>query len=35
MVHVTDYHEAARRSLDEVRDTIVFNLQSARALNVI
>ena len=35
MVHVTDYHEAARRSLEEVRDTIVFNLQSARALNVI
>jgi len=35
MVQVTDYNEAARRSLDEVRDEIVFNLQSARALNVI
>ena len=35
MVQVTDYHEAARRSVDEVRDDIVFNLQSARALNVI
>jgi peptidyl-prolyl cis-trans isomerase D len=35
MVQVTAYHEAARRSLDEVRDDIVFNLQSARALNII
>jgi peptidyl-prolyl cis-trans isomerase D len=35
MVRVTDYHEAARRPLEEVRDDIVFSLQSTRALNII
>ena len=35
LVRVTDYHEAARRPLEEVRDDIVFNLQSSRALNII
>jgi peptidyl-prolyl cis-trans isomerase D len=35
MVQVTQYNEAARRPLAEVRDEIVFQLQSARALNII
>lgn len=32
---VTDYHPEARKSLDEVRDEIRFNLQSERAVNMI
>ena len=35
LVRVTDYHEAARRPLEELRDDIVFNLQSLRAINII
>jgi peptidyl-prolyl cis-trans isomerase D len=35
MAQVTQYNEAARRPLAEVRDEIVFQLQSARALNII
>jgi len=32
VVKVTEYHEEARRSLDDVRDEIVFTMQSERAL---
>jgi len=35
MVRVTDYHEEARRPLDEVKDDIVFAMQSERALNIV
>lgn len=35
MIHVTDHHPEARRALEEVRDDIVFALQSDRALNMI
>lgn len=35
VVQVTEYHPEARRSLDEVRDEIVFGEQSERALNII
>ena len=35
MVKVTDYHPEARRPLEEVRDDIVFAMQSERALNII
>ena len=35
MVYVTEYHPEARRGLDEVRDDIIFALQSDRALNMI
>jgi peptidyl-prolyl cis-trans isomerase D len=35
MVQVTQFNEAARRPIDDVRDDIVFQLQSARALNII
>ncbi len=35
MVKVTAYYEEARRPLEEVRDTIVFAMQSERALNII
>ena len=35
IVKVTDYHEEARRPLEEVREDIVFALQSDRALNMI
>ncbi|MDH3439128.1 MAG: peptidyl-prolyl cis-trans isomerase [Gammaproteobacteria bacterium] len=35
MVRVTDYHEEARRPLEEVKDDIVFALQSERAVNII
>jgi peptidyl-prolyl cis-trans isomerase D len=35
MVRVTDYHEEARRPLEEVKQDIVFAMQSERALNII
>ncbi|MGI9261207.1 MAG: peptidyl-prolyl cis-trans isomerase [Woeseiaceae bacterium] len=35
MVKVTDYHEEARRPLAEVRNDIVFAMQSERAVNII
>lgn len=35
VVQVTEYQPEARRSLDEVRDEIVFGEQSERALNII
>jgi peptidyl-prolyl cis-trans isomerase D len=35
MVQVTAYNEAARRPVEDVRDEIVFQLQSARALNIV
>lgn len=35
MIKVSEYHEAARQSLDEVRDQIVFSLQSSRAVNIV
>ena len=35
ILQVVDYHPEARRSLDEVRDEIVFGEQSQRALNII
>jgi len=35
MIHVTAHHPEARRPLDEVRDDIIFALQSDRALNMI
>jgi peptidyl-prolyl cis-trans isomerase D len=35
MVQVTAYNEAARRPVEDVREEIIFQLQSARALNVI
>ncbi len=35
MVKVTAYNEEARRPLEEVKDTIVFAMQSERALNII
>lgn len=35
MVKVTDYHEEARRPVEEVKDDIVFALQSDRAINII
>jgi len=35
MVRVTDYHEEARRPVEEVKDDIVFALQSDRAINII
>ncbi|MDG2375998.1 MAG: peptidyl-prolyl cis-trans isomerase [Woeseiaceae bacterium] len=35
MIQVTDYHEEARRPVEEVKDDIVFALQSDRAINII
>lgn len=35
VIQVTEYHPEARKSLDEVRDEIRFNLQSERALELI
>ena len=35
LVQVTEYNEEQRRPLDEVRDDIVFALQSERAVNII
>ncbi len=35
MLRVVAYNEAARRPLEEVRDSIVFSLQSQRAVNII
>lgn len=35
MLRVVEHHEAARRSVDDVRDDIVFGLQSERAVNII
>jgi len=35
MVQITDYHEESRLPLEDVRDDIVFSLQSERALNMI
>jgi peptidyl-prolyl cis-trans isomerase D len=35
MVQVTAYNEAARRPVEDVREEIVFQLQSARALNIV
>ena len=35
LVRVTDYHEAARRPLEDVADSIVFNQQSLRAMNIV
>ncbi len=35
MVQVSDYHEESIRPLEDVRDTIVFAMQSERAVNII
>lgn len=35
MLRVVEYNEAARRNIDEVREEIVFGLQSERAINII
>ncbi|MBJ90309.1 MAG: hypothetical protein CMO98_10660 [Woeseia sp.] len=35
MVQVYDYHEESIRPLEEVRDSIVFDMQSERAVNII
>jgi peptidyl-prolyl cis-trans isomerase D len=35
MIRVSEYHEEARRPLEEVRDDIAFALQSERAVNII
>ncbi|MDE0755172.1 MAG: peptidyl-prolyl cis-trans isomerase [Woeseiaceae bacterium] len=35
MLRVVEHHEAARRSVDDVRDEIIFGLQSERAINII
>jgi peptidyl-prolyl cis-trans isomerase D len=35
MIRVSEYHEEARRPMEEVRDDIVFALQSERAVNII
>jgi len=35
MIKVSAYHEEARRSIDEIRDDIVFAMQSDRAVNII
>lgn len=35
MMQVTDHHAASRRPLEEVRDDIVFALQSERAVNIV
>jgi peptidyl-prolyl cis-trans isomerase D len=35
MIQVTDHHEEARRPIEDVRDDIVFALQSERAANIV
>jgi peptidyl-prolyl cis-trans isomerase D len=35
LVKVSEYNEEARRPLEEVKDDIVFSLQSSRALNIV